>query len=144
VQKKIGFEISKVVFRGYHATDTLQSMHDNAIQARTQLRLQSETEEQAQSLADLKLLKEIQRATKKHDMEKQEVEHRNEISRKEHDSMMAQKVKEHDEEVRYYQNLKSMGVDLTKYMVSQFKTPEKLIQIQGSSDQSKFVLHTNE
>jgi len=58
--------------------------------------------------------------------------------------MMSQKVKEHDEEVRYYQNLKSMGVDLTKYMVSQFKTPEKLIQIQGSSDKSKFVLHTNE
>ena len=40
-------------------------MHDDAIQARTQLRLQSETEEQAQALADLKLLKEVQRTEKR-------------------------------------------------------------------------------
>jgi hypothetical protein len=40
-------------------------MHDSAIQTRTELRLQSETEEKAQQLADLKLFKEIERAAKR-------------------------------------------------------------------------------
>ncbi len=52
------------MFRGYHATEKLQLMHDDAIQKRTELRLQSETEDKAQQLADLRLLKDIERATK--------------------------------------------------------------------------------
>ncbi len=35
--KMIGYEISKVVFRGYFASPVLQSMHDNAIKARTRM-----------------------------------------------------------------------------------------------------------
>ena len=38
--KSIGFEITKVVFRGYFASPKLQEMHDNSIQARTNLKLQ--------------------------------------------------------------------------------------------------------
>lgn len=59
--KSIGFDVTKVVYRGYTAPPRLQSMHDDAIQARTQLRLEAETEEQAQRLADMKLTKEFQR-----------------------------------------------------------------------------------
>jgi len=143
--KKIGYEISKVVFRGYHATDKLQAMHDDAIQARTQLRLQSETEEQAQSLADLKLKKEIQRGKQRHEMEKLDQDHKNLLSRTAHEEQMAQKVKEHDEELRYLVKVKDMGVDLTKYMISQFKNPERLIQIQSDDKtNSKFVFHTQD
>jgi len=40
----IGFEITKVVYRGYTASQRLQGMHDDALQARTQLRLEAETE----------------------------------------------------------------------------------------------------
>ncbi len=39
-------------------------MHDDAIQTRTQLILESETEEKAQKLADLKLEKEFERSKK--------------------------------------------------------------------------------
>jgi len=134
-----------VVFRGYHATDKLQAMHDDAIQARTQLRLQSETEEQAQSLADLKLKKEIQRGKQRHEMERLDQEHNNLLSRTAHEEQMAQKVKEHDEELRYLVKVKDMGVDLTKYMISQFKNPERLIQIQSDDKtNSKFVFHTQD
>ena len=38
--KVIGAEVSKVVFRGYYASPKLQHMHDNAIQARTRLKME--------------------------------------------------------------------------------------------------------
>jgi len=37
---KIGFDISKVVFRGYFASPKLQLMHDKSMQTRTQLQLE--------------------------------------------------------------------------------------------------------
>lgn len=33
----IGYAINKVVFRGFHASDALQAMHDNSIQVRRNL-----------------------------------------------------------------------------------------------------------
>lgn len=38
--KQIGFEISKVVFRGYFASPKLQAMHDFSIKTRTNLKLE--------------------------------------------------------------------------------------------------------
>ena len=38
--KTIGFEITKVVFRGYITSPTLQLMHDSSMQMRTQLKLE--------------------------------------------------------------------------------------------------------
>ena len=35
----IGYEVSKVVFRGYFASPVLQSMHDNTIMSRNQLKM---------------------------------------------------------------------------------------------------------
>ncbi len=52
---KIGYRINKVVYRGYYASDKLQAMHDGAIECRTKLHLEAETERQAQELADMKL-----------------------------------------------------------------------------------------
>lgn len=36
---KIGYEITKVVFRGYFASPKLQSLHDTSVKTRTDLRL---------------------------------------------------------------------------------------------------------
>jgi hypothetical protein len=44
----LGYEVTKVVYRGYQASAKLQEMHNNAIEARTQLKLKGETESQAQ------------------------------------------------------------------------------------------------
>ena len=35
----IGYEVSKVVFRGYYASPKLQEMHDHSITSRTKLKL---------------------------------------------------------------------------------------------------------
>ncbi len=73
--ERIGYAINKVVYRGYQAGDKLQVMHDNAIETRTHLKLESETEEQAQELADLKLQREAQRTETQQQMEQQQTEH---------------------------------------------------------------------
>merc|ERR1711908_153766 len=59
--KGIGFEVTKVVFRGYGAPQRLQKMHDDAIERRTKLGLDRETEEQERGLEDLRLHREEER-----------------------------------------------------------------------------------
>jgi hypothetical protein len=78
--ERIGYRINKVVYRGYYASDKLQSMHDNAIECRTKLRLESETERQSQELADLKLVREAERAVRRQEMNEAEVRHQNRIA----------------------------------------------------------------
>merc|ERR1719159_1615853 len=59
--KGIGYDVTKVVFRGYGAPQRLQKMHDDAIERRTKLALDRETEEQEQHLFDLRLQREGER-----------------------------------------------------------------------------------
>merc|ERR1712048_1167746 len=54
----IGFEVTKVVFRGYGAPQRLQKMHDDAIERRTKLALDRENEEQEQRLQGMNLERE--------------------------------------------------------------------------------------
>lgn len=49
-----GYRIGKVVFRGYGAPESLQQMHDQAIESRTRLKLERATEQQAQELEDFR------------------------------------------------------------------------------------------
>ncbi len=60
---KIGFEISKVVFRGYFASEKLQQMHDHSIQTRTQLKIKYESELQNQEQLLLNIKNEMNRIT---------------------------------------------------------------------------------
>ena len=89
--EKIGYRITKVVFRGYYASDKLQAMHDNAIECRTRLILEADTEKQAQELADLKLKRELERAATRQQMEEAETQHQNRIKQLEHDAELAQR-----------------------------------------------------
>merc|ERR1712232_696366 len=73
--KGIGFEITKVVFRGYGAPQRLQKMHDDAIERRTKLALDRENEDQEQQLLDMKLKREQDRLRKRREMETETAEH---------------------------------------------------------------------
>jgi len=86
--QRIGYQINKVVFRGYTAGNTLQAMHDGAIETRTRLKLEAETEEQAQELADLKLAREAARSDQRRAMETQQTEHAVRLKRLEHDEQL--------------------------------------------------------
>merc|ERR1712228_1061994 len=90
--KGIGYSVTKVVFRGYGAPQRLQKMHDDAIEKRTKLVLERETEEQEQQLEDLKLEREEQRLVKKRQMEADTKAHERALQRAAH--MAEQKERE--------------------------------------------------
>jgi len=94
--KRIGYEITKVVFRGYHASDQLQRLHDHAVEKRAQLKVKMEKEQQTQDLTDSKLLNEQQRSVMqqgleletekhKHTLEKEQLVHQLKLEEKEHE-----------------------------------------------------------
>lgn len=154
--EKIGYQINKVVYRGYTANNRLQEMHNNAIEARTKLKLETETETQAQQLADYKLTMEFERSVKKREMEENEVEHRNKMSKIVHDETMRQaqihnqlklqdekakndlalenKIKYNQAEKEILEAMKNMNVDLTKYLVSKYQKIDNLVKIDSESD----------
>merc|ERR1711988_417480 len=70
-----GLSVSKVVFRGFLAPQRLQKMHDDAIERRTKLVLERESEVQEQNLKDERLAKEEEREKVKRAMEKAQALH---------------------------------------------------------------------
>lgn len=158
----IGYRISKVVYRGYLAGKKLQTMHDEAIERRTQLHLEAETERQSQELADLKLEREAERAQTKREMEQTYVEHTNRLKRMRHDEALRQRRERHqarleakrqtDEldlehrrarqtmQAERLRTMQGMQVDLTRYLVAQYQNPDRLIRIAGD-DRPQLHVH---
>lgn len=155
--ERMGYHISKVVYRGYHASDKLQRMHDDAIESRTALRLESDTHAQRQELEDNKLTKEFERSSKRREMEAAEKQHQQELERMAHelelqhmralkDLELATEKAHNEEKLRFLDHLKSTGVDLTKYLVAQYQNPDKVIKISGDggSESQKPAIHLHQ
>lgn len=160
---KIGYQINKVVYRGYYASDKLQLMHDNAIETRTKLHLESETERQAQELADMKLERETGRAEKRQKLEENEIKHKNHLVQLGHEEKIRQKKIEFETELAgtreknkvelqkrkdvnqedkdFLGAIKGLGADVTQYLVARYQTPQKLIRIDTAE---KPQLHVHE
>lgn len=161
---RIGYRVNKVVYRGYLAGDKLQAMHDEAIQARTKLKLEAETEAQAQELADLRLAREAQRAAEQRKLAQEQAEHRIRLERLGHDEKLRSKREEQDQRaagrrqfnaieiehaktmdaqrVELLRAMQAMQVDLTKYLVAQYQNPDRLIRVQADK-QPQLHLHEN-
>jgi hypothetical protein len=151
--ERIGYRINKVVYRGYTASNKLQAMHDDAIETRTQLKLEAETEAQAQELADLKLEREAQRAARQREMEVKQAEHAQALKEMAHGQQLRHTAAEQDQRVRhqrivneveleklrarnqeqaaFLQTVRGMEVDMTRYLVAQYQHPDRLIRIDG-------------
>lgn len=158
----IGYRITKIVYRGYEANGTLQSMHDDAIEARTRLKLEAETERQAQDLADLKQAREAERDGLRREQEAAILNHRNELTATEAAARLkqqrladeqamelkqrAQRLELEHQRNTDEQRLKFLGgvgalkVDVTRYLVAQYQHPDRLIKIDGKTD-TQFHLH---
>ncbi|MCE5279461.1 MAG: hypothetical protein ABFD92_02430 [Planctomycetaceae bacterium] len=161
---RIGYRISKVVYRGYLAGEKLQAMHDAAIQARTKLKLEAETERQAQELADLRLAREAARADQQRQMEQAQAQHRIALERLGHDEKLRARTQEQENEAAATQRLnaidlehrkaadaqrvdllramQALQVDLTKYLVAQYQNPDRLIRVEGEK-RTQLHLHEN-
>ena len=151
--ERIGYRVNKVVYRGYEANPKLQAMHDDAIEARTSLQLQAETERQAQELADLKLAREAERAKQQRQIESDQTEHEQRMKQLAHRELLRQQTEDHQQAVAFkkelneleleheraknaersatLQSMREMEVDLTRYLVAQYQHPDRLIRIDG-------------
>lgn len=160
--ERIGYSINKVVYRGYSATDKLQHMHDDAIEARTQLKLQAETERQAQDLADLRIEREAQRAAVQRELEVRQTQHQQTLKQMQHEQRLARRRREREqqmelerlthelelqharamdqEKIAFMDGMRGMQVDLTRYLVAQYQNPDRLIRIDGANG-SQLHLH---
>ncbi len=160
---RIGYEINKVVYRGYLASDALQAMHDNAIEARTHLKLEDETQRQAQELEDMKMERELRRAAARRQSEEEATLHQvrlaqldheeklrqrraSEEQRIEHKRLLHQVSLEHQqamnrEQAAFLGSIRDMQVDLTRYLVAQYQHPDRLIRVDG---QNHAQLHLHE
>jgi len=163
--ERIGYRINKVVYRGYTAGGTLQSMHDGAIETRTQLKLEAETEQQAQDLADLKQQREATRTRQEQELQQEQAEHEVRLKRLEHDERMRRVAAErkakadekrelneidqqhqqalNQEKANYLGSIREMQVDLTRYLVAQYQHPDRLIRISGDKP-GQLHLHQND
>jgi len=146
-----GYRINNVVYRGYGAPDSLQKMHDEAIQARTKLQLEKATETQSQELEDYRLECQVDRSRRRRDEQTAEVEHDLELREKRDQAELESEqrladfrrdVKLHDAESEaaildknnelqrvHLQQLKKMGVDLTDYLTQ--GRADQVIELRG-------------
>jgi hypothetical protein len=160
--ERIGYRINKVVYRGYVASDTLQTMHDEAIEKRTALKLEAETERQAQELADLKLQREAERDNKRRALQHAQTEHAQSLLRLEHDAareiseldhrqQLAHKREqqlaelehihgEYEERLRFLREIRGLEVDVTRFLVAQYQHPDRLIRVE-SENGSQLHMH---
>lgn len=150
---RIGYRIGKVVYRGYDANQQLQAMHDRAIEARTGLRLEAETEAQAQELADLKLVRERERTVQRQAMEQDAARHAAALERlqveegivrrrldadarrqertADHLQRLAQRQETDRQRSTFAAGMRDAGVDVTRWMVARYQHPDRLIRIEG-------------
>lgn len=149
----IGFQVTKVVFRGYGAPAQLQKMHDDAIERRTKLILNKEGEEQEQDVQDTRLKREQERLrtrrqmdaeTKRHDLELQHEAkaHSLEMQRLAHEAHMHEHKETHKAHVEHLAALKrelSLAPEqLAQYMIAkEHGKPDRLIQITGEGSDSR-------
>ena len=162
---RIGYRINKVVYRGYVASQKLQHMHDDAIERRTALKLEAETERQAQELADLKLAREADRDTQRRTMLRAEVEHEESLAQLKHEKQLTRRESEHRQQVEhqredqnvelekvragndarleFFRQMHGLEVDLTRYLVSRYQNPDRLIRVEGNGGAARVHLHEN-
>jgi hypothetical protein len=112
--EKIGYRITKVVYRGYYASDKLQAMHDNAIECRTRLVLEADTERQAQELADLKLKRELERAATRQQMEEAETQHQNRLKQLEHEAELTHREADQKQQLEAKRREEALAADIKR------------------------------
>lgn len=149
---RIGYRINNVVYRGYGAPESLQQMHDQAIEARTRLQLDRATEQQAQELEDFRLQSQLARAGKRRAEQTEEVRHDLELAREREEAELRQRaarqafVREQqladaqvEEEVRRRRDamqqehltaLRGLGVELTQYLTQ--ARADRVIELRGA------------
>jgi hypothetical protein len=149
----IGYQLNKVVYRGYQASSKLQAMQESAISSRTKLRLEADTFRQEQANNAFMLESQEQQSKQKFAQEDRENEHRNKLLRLKAEQELATKrdnnalVLAHERDMNnerkaFLQSLLDMNVDLTKYLCAQVSSkPTSHLLIENAGDNRGANLH---
>jgi hypothetical protein len=151
--EQCGYRLNKVVYRGYGAPDSLQRMHDEAIESRTKLQLERATEQQAQELLDFKLERQLSRSTRQRDEEREKIEHEISANQKKNEAGLIlqeqnktfqrkqqqldneqQKIIDAERDAlarKHLDGLRALGVDLTQYLTQH--RADQVIEVRGDS-----------
>jgi hypothetical protein len=151
--EQCGYRITKVVYRGYTAPESLQQMHNQAIEARTRLQLEKANEQQAQDLEDYRLDSQLARAAKRRGEQTAEVRHEIELNEQKeqaerqrregrHESALAQRRREREQQMELTERadrqrrdhlaaLRELGVNLTEYLTQ--GRADRVIELRGST-----------
>ena len=149
----IGYELKKVVYRGYQASNKLQSMQETAISSRTKLRLEADTFRQEHANAEFQLNAQEQQSQKKFAQEEREIEHKAKMLRIKADQELSAKrdanalILAHERDMNnerkaFLNSLMEMNVDLTKYLCAQVSSkPTSHFLIENTGDTHGANLH---
>lgn len=149
----IGYQLNKVVYRGYQASSKLQSMQELAISSRTKLRLEADTFRQEQANSSFMLNAQEQQSKQKFAQEERENGHRAKMLRLKADQELDAKrdanalVLTHERDMNnerkaYLNSLLEMNVDLTKYLCAQVSSkPTSHLLIENAGDNRGANLH---
>lgn len=151
--QQCGYKINNVVYRGYGAPDSLQAMHDEAIQSRTRLQLEKETERQAQEVEDYKLTCQMERAERRREEQMTEVEHDLEMKRRQAEAEQQEKelrgaflrqqrraeeeltlemrARSDQQQQAHLESLRTMKVDLTQFLTQ--TRADQVIEVRGDA-----------
>ncbi len=129
--KQTGYEISKIVYRGYRAPGNIQEMHDAAIESRTRLALERETEQQAQELADYKLDRRLLRAEKEREERRAELAAELENLRQRQEADRYHRAEMDATAREHLEALHGMGVDLTAYLTQ--GRADQVVEVRGGA-----------
>jgi len=149
----IGFNIAKVVYRGYKSSNDMQVMHESSIKTQQQLRVNHETAIKNQELEDIKASRVAQRADKEREiqaaqhaeiMRQKAVEHEAILQQKRAELEMEEKAMKNrnDERVGFLEKLKNLGVDLTQFLISEQTKVSKLVKIETGGAQATLKIDT--
>ena len=153
-----GYKIESVIYNGYTSTQALQEIQDNAIQSRTQLRLNAEIDEQKNRLIDLKLKSDNERLNLETQLNRLRCEFEQKIADLNGRFSLEMKKKSHETQLRmkeinleslvkfeaekqavkesYLKNLKKLEVDVNKYEIELAKSENKIDRLYELIDNS--------
>merc|ERR1711939_1189177 len=149
--------LGKVIYRGFGTSELLQKMHDDAVAKRTKLRLASDSAEVEQAQQAMELRCKQERSEREQQLAEAEARFKIALLALENEQKLREQDKVHEQALRHAQELaelelkkttaandeesrrlgalKTLGVDLTKYVVSvAAPPPDKHLRIESATN----------
>eukprot|EP01047_Picozoa_sp_COSAG01_P044005 COSAG01_NODE_3945_length_5507_cov_8.483173_2_plen_533_part_00 len=142
--QQIGYLVSKVTYRGYGFSEQIDTMLRQNLVTETKLKIEKQKEVKQQDIEDMKASKEIDRRLKWKEAEITTNKLELEIERARTEQRRVTASAEAEAEIAKLEKLEAMGVDLTQYLVSQQRGPDKDIRITHEGSGAALHMHVDE